>query len=98
MNGTEWAAFDAAAKAEAIAMAVNAPPLERGQYVAWTIQGDFGYTQSLSAKHMAFGDLVTLCGEHIPPRIRRLPVAYKTLKLCGECAVKYAIVMGGLGA
>ena len=95
MTSAEWVAV---AKGEAIAMAQNAPPLERGQYVAWTIQGDFGYTDHLSEKHLAYSDLVTYCGEAIPPRIRRLPVVYKTLMLCSRCALKHAKVFGGLGA
>ena len=91
----EWLAT---AKGEAIAMAQNAPPLERGQYIAWTEQGDFGYTDHISEKHMAYSDLVTYCGQIIPPRHRRLAVVYKTLKLCKHCSLKHANVYGGLGA
>lgn len=94
----DWREFETIARGEALAMSANAPPLERGQYVAWTVQGDFGYTDHLSEKHLAYSDIVTYCGQAIPPRYRRLPVVYKTLKLCSRCALKHANVFGGLGA
>ena len=94
----DWREFELAARGEALAMAENTPPLEVGTYVAWAEQGDFGYTQSLSPKHMAYSDLVTICGQVIPPRARRLAVVYRTLPLCVDCSLKYSRVHGGLGA
>ena len=94
----DWREFELAARGEALAMAENTPPLERCQYVAWTELADFGLTDHLSRKHMAGTDRVTLCGLPIPPRVRRLPVVYKTLMLCQQCSLKYARLHGGLGA
>ena len=88
MNGTEWAKFVAKARNDALAMAVNAPPLEFGQYVAWT-EHQLGCTNGLSVKHLAANDKVTLCGKIMPSRIRRLTVVPKTLHVCGQCSVKY---------
>lgn len=95
MNGTEWAVHEIQAVARAEAF--HTPPLEFGQYVAW-VEHFQGCVESLSPKHMAGTDSVTLCGRVMPPKHHRLPVAYKTLKLCGECAVKYARLRGGLSA
>ena len=71
----DWTGFDLTAiRGEALAMAENAPPLERGQYVAWTIQGDFGYTQSLPSRSARTSSIVTSSRPHCatcPERLQR---------------------------
>jgi hypothetical protein len=93
----EWAAIEAAARAEAMALveAERQTPLAPGSFVAWALRRDYsGVTSGFSPLHRVgapIGDKPhTTCHERIPDALLRLPLTSVLIRTfeerCQFCA------------
>jgi hypothetical protein len=66
-----------------------ATPLELGAHIAWTLPGYLETTDRFSEVHRVGNPLLelsrTLCGEMIPPVVRRVPLSPRVMTSLGRC-------------
>jgi len=74
-------------------IAVEEIELMPGEKVAW-VETDYGKTDGMSRVHRARTNETSMCGEHIPTTIRRLPLL-RSLQPCGRCEFAWSVHMRG---
>lgn len=91
LQTTDWKRIEAEALAQVRSELVwaESAPLEHGRVVAWA-ECRFGRTDGLSAVHRVGSclfndDARTLCGEIIPPPIRRIALSVNVVRSLGKC-------------
>lgn len=90
LQTTDWKRIEAEALAQVRSElgTADASPLEYGRAVAWA-ECRFGRTDGLSVAHRvglcAFDDERTLCGDKIPPAIRRIALSVNVVRSLGRC-------------
>lgn len=91
-----WRAIELAAQAQAVTdrAALEATPLEFGQFIAWAhLQYTTRATDAISAIHRIGVEGATTCGEPIPPIPLWFPLSgalIQTMPHCRLCETAYA--------